>query len=206
MQMRFSWDSRETQNGVVTHFTLTHFARFFREFTLETSQIRGSVSEHADHFPDPADHVSALGFLVSYFLYKKIPLSGVYRVLFFLPTIIPGNGHLFVFICSFIGVDGPIAPVFQKLFNLDYTPELLCERSVCEQVRSVADVLARFSRVISFLWGGTLGRIPSSVIESAKLDGVAWFREAFFDYYSDGLANVRDAVDVIGRRTFRRVG
>ena len=166
---------QETQNGI-TRFTLTHFSRFFREFTLETSQIREAFFNTLITFLIQ-QIMFPLGFLVSYFLYKKIPLSGVYRVLFFLPTIIPAT-VVSSFYMQFIGVDGPIAPVFQKLFNLDYTPELLASDRFANKFVLLQMFWLGFPGNL-ILWGGTLGRIPSSVIESAKLDGVGWFREAF---------------------------
>lgn len=166
---------QETQNGI-TRFTLTHFLRFFREFTLETSQIREAFFNTLITFLIQ-QIMFPLGFLVSYFLYKKIPLSGVYRVLFFLPTIIPAT-VVSSFYMQFIGVDGPIAPVFQKFYNLNYIPELLASNRFANKFVLLQMFWLGFPGNL-ILWGGTLGRIPSSVIESAKLDGVGWFREAF---------------------------
>ena len=106
---------QETQNGI-TRFTLTHFSRFFREFTLETSQIREAFFNTLITFLIQ-QIMFPLGFLVSYFLYKKIPLSGVYRVLFFLPTIIPAT-VISSFYMQLIGVDGPIDRCFRKYTGL----------------------------------------------------------------------------------------
>ena len=166
---------QETQNGI-THFTLAHFGRFFREFTLETSQIREAFVNTLVTFLIQ-QIMFPLGFLVSYFLYKKIPLSGVYRVLFFLPTIIPAT-VVSSFYMQFIGVDGPIAPLFQKIYGFDYVPELLASKRFANAFVLIQMIWLGFPGNL-ILWGGTLGRIPSSVIESAKLDGVGWFREAF---------------------------
>lgn len=167
---------QETTSDGVVHFTLTHFARFFREFTLETSLIREAFVNTLITFLIQ-QIMFPLGFLVSYFLYKKVPFAGVYRIIFFLPTILSA-----VVISSFymhlIGVDGPIAPLIQKLYGLDYVPELLASKRFANMFVLLQMFWLGFPGNM-ILWGGTLARIPTSVLESAKLDGVGWVREAF---------------------------
>lgn len=166
---------QETRDGT-TYFTLTHFTRFFREFTLATSQIREAFVNTLITFLIQ-QLMFPLGFLVSYFLYKKIPISGVFRIIFFLPTIISAT-VISSFYMQLVGVDGPTALLLQKICGLDYVPEILASERFANTFVLLQMFWLGFPGNM-ILWGGTLGRIPSSVLESAKLDGVGWVREAF---------------------------
>ena len=64
------------------------------------------------------------GIVVSYFLYKKIPLYKEFRILFFLPSII--NGIITVIVYkNFVSVEGPIATWVQQMCGLPEPPDLL---------------------------------------------------------------------------------
>ena len=69
------------------NFTFDNFARFFKEFTMKTSNIRIAFKNTLLTF-----FILFVTFpfktLVSYFLYRKIPGYKAYRILFFLPMII----------------------------------------------------------------------------------------------------------------------
>ena len=68
-------------------WSLDNFKRFFDEFSMPTSALRIGLRNTLLTFG-----INLLMFvpqvLVSYFIYKKIPGAGIYRVLFFLPSII----------------------------------------------------------------------------------------------------------------------
>lgn len=113
--------------------------------------------------------------LVSYFLYKKIPGSNVYRVLFFLPSIIFSVAFSLTF-KQLIGVNGFIAQGVQQLLGLDYTPTLLADSRFANYVIWAHMIWTGFSGNI-VIYGGAFARIPDDVLESARLDGVNWWQE-----------------------------
>lgn len=117
------------------------------------------------------------GLIICFFIYKKIPGYRIFRILFLLPSLISSVVIVAVF-KNFVSEDG-LAPIFQKLFGLDYTPALLAEEPYALIMCLVYTLwMGCINRVI--LWGGTFARIPESVIESAKLDGVKWWQEIFY--------------------------
>ena len=113
--------------------------------------------------------------LVSYFIYKKIPLAGVYRILFFLPSIIFSVALAMIF-QRMIGVNGFIGKWVQDWLNLAQTPELLADSRYANTVVILHMLWLGFPGDL-IIWGGTFTRIPNDVLESAQIDGVNWWKE-----------------------------
>ena len=116
-----------------------------------------------------------VGILVSYFIYKKIAGYQAFRIVFYLPTIISSVITSYFFIAL---MNSDFVPdILMQLYNLDYEMKSPLADS------DFANNMVLFNLIwLSFpanmiLWGGTFSRIPDSVIESAKLDGVGWVRE-----------------------------
>ncbi len=151
-----------------------NFTKFFKEFTMETSQIRLALKNTLITFG-----ILFVTFpfkvLVSYFIYKKVPFYGFYRIVFFLPTIIFSVAVAMVF-TQLVSVEGFIAKAVQDWMNLDYTPELLADAQFANIVVLLNLVWLTFPGDL-IIWGGTFARIPEDVLESAKLDGVTWWTE-----------------------------
>ena len=118
-----------------------------------------------------------VGFFVSYFLYKRIFGFKVFRLCFFLPSLISSIVMAFVF-KSLVGTEGFIAQFIQKADKLPYVPELLADSRYALKTLYLQRILFGFAGNM-LLWCGTMSRIPDSVIESARLDGVNWLQEAF---------------------------
>jgi len=157
-------------------FTLEHFARFFNEFTLESSEIKLSFINTFKTFGINLI-MFPIGFLVSYFLYKKIPLHNTFRLVFFLPSLIAGTIVTSIYL-QIIGIEGPIAQIVKHIYKLDYVPTLIADDRFANTFVFVELIWLSFPTNM-IIWGGTLSRIPTAVIESAKLDGVNWWQEAF---------------------------
>ncbi len=113
--------------------------------------------------------------LVSYFIYKKVPLAGVYRILFFLPSIIFSVALAMIF-QRMIGVNGFIAKWVQDWLSLTTPPELLADSRFANIVVILHMLWLGFPGDL-IIWGGTFARIPTDVLESAQIDGVNWWKE-----------------------------
>lgn len=118
-----------------------------------------------------------VGLFVSYFIYKKILGYKAFRVIFYLPTIISGVVVSFFYL-KFMQ-NGFMPKLLTKLYHLDYnlTNPLIDSRFANKMVLLHFIWLSFPGQLI--IWGGTFSRIPESIIESAKLDGVSWVREMF---------------------------
>ena len=125
-----------------------------------------------------------ISFLVSVFIYRKIIGGNFFRVVFQLPSLLSGTVvvSVYIMLCNNTGYGtdtsavGALSSLVQKLFNLDYAPSLLGEERWANTFVLINLIWLSFPGDM-IIWGGTLSRIPDSVIESAQLDGVNWFQE-----------------------------
>ena len=118
-----------------------------------------------------------IGLFVSYFIYKKIFGYKVFRVIFYLPTLISGVVVSFFYLA--LMQDGFMPKFLQDLYNLDYKlVNPLVDSDFANKMVLLHFVWLNFPGSL-IIWGGTFSRIPESVLESAKLDGVNWVQEMF---------------------------
>lgn len=159
------------KNGTLS---FDNFTRFFKEFSLPTSTIRIAFRNTFLTFG-----IGLLTFpfkvLVSYFIYKKVPGHKVFRILFFIPTIVFSVAVSMVF-TRLVSVDGVIAQWIGEALNLGYTPDLLGD-SRFANITVLANLLWLSFPGDLIIWGGTFARIPEEVLESAKIDGATWWTE-----------------------------
>ena len=151
-----------------------NFIRFWDELTNPVSDIRIAFR---NTFLTFAIVLVSFPFkvLVSYFIYKKIPLAGVYRILFFLPSIIFSVALAMIF-QKIISVNGFIAEWVQDWLNLATPPELLADSRYANTVVLLHMMWLSFPGDL-IIWGGTFTRIPNDVLESGQIDGVNWWQE-----------------------------
>lgn len=154
--------------------SLDNFTRFFADFTREGSNLKLALRNTLITF---AILVVAYPFkvLVSYFIYKKIPFAGFYRIVFFLPSIIFSVATSMVF-QQLVAPTGFLAEGIGELMGLDYAPELLADSRFANYTIWAHMLWLGFPGDL-IIWGGTFARIPQDVLESGQIDGVNWFTE-----------------------------
>ncbi len=159
------------RNGIIS---LENFIRFFKEFYLETSQIRGALKNTLLTF---FIILAAYPFrvLVSFFIYKKVPFAGVYRIVFFLPNIIFSVAIAMVF-TRMVSPTGLIAEFVQKIAGMEYVPELLADSRFANTTVILHMLWLGFPGDL-IIWGGTFARIPDDILEAGRIDGVSWWSE-----------------------------
>ena len=155
-------------------FTWDNFVRFWNEMQNRDSDIRTAFRNTFLTFG-----VIMLLFptqiMVSYFIYKKIPGAGIYRILFFLPSIIFSVALSMIFM-RIVGVNGVIAHTIQSALGLDYAPDLLAD----SRFANITVILHMVWLGIPgdlIIWGGTFARIPGDLLEAGRIDGVSWWQE-----------------------------
>ena len=156
------------------NWNFDNFVRFYNEFTAPDSTLRMALYNTLITF---AILLVAYPFkvLVSYFIYKKVPFAGFYRIIFFLPTIIFSVATAMVF-QQLVAPTGFIAEWVQKAAGLEYTPELLADSRFANFTIWAQMLWLGFPGDL-IIWGGTFARIPQDVLESGQIDGVNWFTE-----------------------------
>lgn len=155
-------------------FTLDNFVRIYREFQFESSTLPTALKNTLLTFAILLA-VYPLKVLVSYFIYKKIPFSGFYRVIFFLPMIIFPVCLVLVF-QRMIGPSGFLAKMIGDWLGLDYVPELLSSSDFANATVLLHMLWLGFPGDL-IIWGGTFSRIPNEVLEAGQIDGVSWWTE-----------------------------
>lgn len=116
------------------------------------------------------------GFFLTYFLYKKIPLTGLWRVCLFLPSILPAIYMTFA-VKQVVAAKGPIGALWERIFN-DRIPYLFADPKY-----------AKWSIIVYFFWTnfggqfilftGAMSRIPEQILEAAQIDGANMRTELF---------------------------
>ncbi len=114
--------------------------------------------------------ITPFSVLFSYYIYKRRPLSGLFKVLLFMPTIIPGIVMALIYLFF---VDGGIPILVEKWFDkrilgLMYNPDSAMWTII------VFLLLTGFGTGM-LLYTGAMSRIDTSLVESSKIDGAnAW--------------------------------
>lgn len=112
----------------------------------------------------------------SYFLYKKMPLAGMFRVIYFLPSIIPIVVLTFVYRFIFDPSYGLIPPILKGMgmnvpnFFGTYPTNQIMVYIYCLWVGLGYNII---------LLSGAISRIPIEVMEYGQLDGISKSRELF---------------------------
>lgn len=155
-------------------WSLGNFTRFFNEFKNPTSVVVMALGNTMKYFVAGLCMVPVT-FFVAYFLYKKIWGYKIFRVIFFLPSII--SAVLFVTVYKeLIDVDGPLDMIFM-LFG-SRVPNLLGDdKTVTGTI--IAYTIWTGLGVNMILYQSAMSRIPQEVIEADQLDGCPWWRELF---------------------------
>lgn len=161
----------QTREG---QWTLEHFIRFYKDVTEPGAAFNIALRNTLLTFG-----INVLSFpfkvLVSYFIYKKIPFYGFYRVVFFLPGIIFSVAQAFIF-SRMIDPTSPIAEAVGNWLGMG-GPAMLLEDSRFANITILLHMMWMNFPGDLVIWGGTFARIPNDVLESAEIDGAGWWKQ-----------------------------
>ena len=115
-----------------------------------------------------------ISFILAYYLYKKIPLHSVFRFVFVLPMILSTVALTAVY-KNLISAGGPGAVLWEAVTG-EVAPNFLYDARYAT-ICIVVFVIWTGLGMNLIIYSGAMNRIPESVIESARLDGVNSFQE-----------------------------
>ena len=167
---------RNTVDGTI-EWGFSNFVLFFQEFSKSTSLIREAFKNTALSWL-VAQCCTISGFLVSFFLYKKIAMHKIFRIIFFMPGLLASTVVSSIF-ANLVGVDGALAKMIMQWDNLSYVPDLLRDVDYANKIVFLNTYIFGFASGM-IIWGGAFSRIPADVVEAAKLDGINWWREIIY--------------------------
>lgn len=159
---------------VTGEITLT-FANFADQFKFLTTgpalnMLRVSLLGYVIHL------VVGLttGLMFAYYVYKKRTMSSMFRVLMFLPSIIPAI--VLVTIYRYFA-DNAFPEIIAGLFNLTETPQgLFSNNETRLAVIIFYDIFVSFGTSV-LVYTNKMDSIEPSLIEAAKIDGATQFQE-----------------------------
>lgn len=158
-------------------FSLYHFEKLFRELKSPTTAVGGALITTMKYF---IAHLAKifLCVIIAYFFYKKLPGHQLYKILFYLPAMLPSMVYITIF-KELLSDMGPIFMLLKKLFN--YTMPSLFALGNPARTTAVVIFYVMWSGfgTSMLIYVGAMNRIPNEVLEAAFLDGCGMAREFF---------------------------
>ena len=155
------------------NFTFDNFTLFFTQLKDTESLAFNSITNSIWHFLIGDFIGLPVSLLLSYFMFKQVPCSKVFRVVFFLPSIISA-----VVLTTIYGYllksDGPINSLIVQMGG-DVVPFLLSEDLVFPSILFYGFWFGMGMNIL--LISGAIARIPEDISEYSRLEGVGFFRE-----------------------------
>jgi len=164
-------------------WSLGNFTKFFDYIKKDgaESEIVYAIKNSLIYFAVNIFVCTPIVIFFSYVLFRKVPFSGAFKVIFYLPSIIGGTVTTNLYRRLFLKG----APVYNLLYDLGFITKQMDQIGLF-----TADNTAFLMIIIYSIWTcvginmimfhGAMKRIPQEIFESAEIDGVGFFRQ-FFD-------------------------
>ena len=164
-------------------YTMFNFERFFKELSSNVTGPRiWKMIDNSFIMFFVGTFVSLpMVLFMSYILFKKVKGYKFYRVLFYLPSIIGGTVMTQIF-RSMVATGGPIEKLLLAMGvplseTIQYTG--LLGSAETGMIMMIIYTLWTGVGVNMIMFNGAMNRVPQEVFESARVDGVGFFREFF---------------------------
>ncbi len=152
------------------------FKKFFSEMAQSYSLQRSFINSLL-FIPVTNLILLPLSVLAAYFLYKKVPFSRMYRVTFFLPSIVSITIMTMCFSFMFDSTFGVVNDLLSRLGFINPPVWLGDPNTAMPMVFFYCVWVGIGFNVV--LLGGAMGRIPDDLIEYGNLEGIGLTTELF---------------------------
>ena len=112
--------------------------------------------------------------IIAYFFYKKLLGYKIFRIIFYIPSIVSGVAIATMF-ANFIAPSGPLGVILSNL-GVDPVPEFLADSDYATKSILIYTIWLGWGGNM-LLFGGAFARIPTELIEAAKIDGITPLKE-----------------------------
>lgn len=155
-----------------------NFAYFFQQLTYNDTWVK-AILNSLYYFPVTNFIILPLSLIFSYFIFRRIPLSKFYVIVYFMPSLISivVLGGVFKNILS---PQGPIASILINLFHVapeDIPLFFIDPKYATASVYAYSVWVGLGYNIVLFY--GAMNRIPQEIMESGRLSGVSMMRELF---------------------------
>ena len=168
-----------TQTATYEWYGLTRFINVAKGMFGDSDvYLKNGLINSLISFPVQVFIILPLAFFMAYFLYKKLPGAGAFRVVFFLPSILSTVVLAMVFRYQFNSDFGSIDHLIRNLTGRE-TPDWFSSMSpTAMPLTFLFGVWAGLGYYVVLL-NGAIQRLPSEIFEAGKIDGVTVWREMF---------------------------
>lgn len=152
-------------------WTFDNFTRWFKDPTMFDQMIHAAGVSLKVYLITLVVGVP-LGLFFSYYIFKKLPAAGFFRVMLFLPSILSSIVLVSIYV-SFM--NNVLADVLKKIFNMDKKIDFF---SMDRRFATVMfyNIFIGFATSV-LMYANKMSSISTEVIESAHLDGASGFKE-----------------------------
>lgn len=167
----FDWQSGETVYG------LKYYREFFYEL-VHMNQMKVAIKNSLLVFVNSTFIAQPLGIIFGYLVFKKIPGAKVFKVIFFLPSIISIVVLSMVYKYMWDPTVGPIAAIM-RAFGATTIPDFFMDSRFAFPLVLLYCNWAGIGYSVLMI-GGSMNRIPEEIIEYGKLEGLGMVKELIF--------------------------
>ena len=151
----------------------SNFATIFTNIGKNVDNYRSMLFSSLAYFIVSCFVTLPIALFFSYFIFKKILANGFFKVIFFLPSIIPLIILTTIYAIT-VGNNGPVGQILNA-FGIQSANLFLTHQSASWMIW-IFCVWAGIGYDVILLTAG-MSRIPRDILESCKLDGVPTFKE-----------------------------
>lgn len=164
-----------TRHGV--KWTFDNFTRFFTEVKMPEFELSLAIKNTLLLYLVGTVIGLPLSLLFAYYLFKKVPGSTAFRVIFFLPSIISAAVLVTLF-KYLVAPSGPLNEILSAMTGREVYIEWVTDELYSMKTILFYVLWTGFGGNIVLL-SGAIYRIPEDILEYAKIDGVGMTRELF---------------------------
>ncbi|HEY8389562.1 MAG TPA: sugar ABC transporter permease [Clostridia bacterium] len=157
-------------------WSLINFVQLWDQLTSPYGETVGlALKNTLLYFLNNLFIIFPLSIMIAFFIFKHIKGYKIFRIIFFLPAIISGIAMTTVYTYLLIP-NGPLDVILSKIGLSIPAQGFFNNSATATPAILVYTIWTGFSSNI-ILIGGAMSRIPTEVLESAKMEGCGPFRE-----------------------------
>jgi len=171
---KFSWSE-----GKYIYSGFDNYGMFF-DRVINDPWTRRTIINSLFYMPVNSLIILPLSMAFSYFLFKKVPLSGFFRVVYFLPSILPIVVMTMAFSFTFDSNLGPVNDIYKWFFGMFDSNVIVPSWFGSYPTNQIMIFVYGIWVGLGFniiLMTAAIARIPDELMEYGQLEGIGFFRE-----------------------------
>ena len=171
---KFSWSE-----GKYIYSGFDNYGMFF-DRVFNDPWTRRTIINSLFYMPVNSLIILPLSMAFSYFLFKKVPLSGFFRVVYFLPSILTIVVMTMAFSFTFDSNLGPVNDIYKWFFGMFDSNVIVPSWFGSYPTNQIMIFVYGIWVGLGFniiLMTAAIARIPEELMEYGQLEGIGFFRE-----------------------------